>query len=486
MKIRKTISLFLLNALLATGCHNDLDIVQNNVLSASNMWQDEEDVESAVYGTYNYLRNALKTNIIYWGEYRNGLWGPGTHGTLHNNDHATIVSSTMNSTNEFATWTILYTTINQANLIAHYAQQMTISQESKDFALAHAHFIRAFCYFWIGRIWGDAPLALEGFESTAQELYLSRSPQTEVFNQVELDLEASARHMQASFTDKTIASSAALSMLQADFGLWMYSVAGAGDQYLTLAESAIQSLGLSPSRLETEYASIYDPSNKQGREIIWSIHQENGESTGGFSTQHLWNRGYLQPQYINLAVPIGTNQWWMFTDEYIAIILADERDTRASVTYGHGAYGTNDEEVGWSNKFVGRMISGTRVLDSDIIIYRYAQAYLFDAEIKYYRENYQGALQSLGVITNRAYGDVSYYTDLSKDAVLDAIVTENLKEFASESNTYWMLIRTDKIWDYNSNIAAQRTKTNILLWPITQTALNRNYNLKQTEGWSGQ
>src|SRR5690606_20179207 len=105
---------------------------------------------------------------------------------------------------------------------------------------------------------------------------------------------------------------------------------------------------------------------------------------------------------------------------------------------------------------------------------RYAQAYLFDAEINYYRGNYNDALEAINVVANRAYGKAGYYTDPAPEAVLDALVTENLKEFASEGNTWWTLIRTDEVWDYNPSVASQRNKTNILLWPITQSAINRN------------
>src|SRR5690606_25020081 len=102
--------------------------------------------------------------------------------------------------------------------------QMQVSQSAKDFALSNAYFIRAYCYFWIGRIWGDAPLPLDGYESTAQDMYLARSPQAQIFGQVASDLSLAEAHIQSSATNKTIATPAAVAMLKADFGLWMYSV----------------------------------------------------------------------------------------------------------------------------------------------------------------------------------------------------------------------------------------------------------------------
>lgn len=484
MNIKKIVLIVLSGAMLFTGCSKDLDIVQDNSLTSSNMWKTEADVKSAVYGSYIYLRNTFKTSIAYWGEYRNGLWGAGTHGTLQNPEMGSTVTSTMNATNNgYASWTSLYTTINHTNLIIKYAGQMQISQNTKDFALSNAYFIRAYCYFWIGRIWGDAPLALEGFESTNQELYLSRSPQSEVFKQVESDIRLAEQHILSSATDKTIATPASVAMLKADFGLWMYSVQKAGDSYLSLAESAVSDLKLSPAMLESDFGNIFNPATKKGKEVIWVIPQNQGESTDGFMRAQIWGVSYVQTQYRNTSVPVIENQWWIYTDEYLRIINGDSTDKRAAVTYDHGPYGVNNAEVGWANKYIGRIVSGTRVLDDDIILYRYAQAYLFDAEIKYHKKDYSGALSSLDVVTNRAYRTSSYYTSQTPDAVLHAIVTENLKEFANEGNTWWTLIRTDAVWDYNPNVASQKAKNNILLWPITQAAINRNYNLTQTTGW---
>lgn len=473
--------------LCCSSCMNDLDIMQDNKLSASNMWTEEKDATSAAYGLYYYLRSAFSDRIIYWGEYRNGLWGAGTHGTLINNEMAAVATSTMSATNTYADWSGLYTTINQANLILKHVPKMSLSDENKNFAMGNAYYIRAICYFWIARIWGDAPLCLDGYESTTQDMYLPRSPKSELYKQVETDIVNAAGYVKNSMVDKTTVTPAALAMLKTDYALWMYTNQNAGEGYLTMAEDAISSMNLTGSELQSDYAAIFSSRSKLGKEVIWAIHKDQSEAVNGFSLYQMWGSNYIASQYVNNPVPVtSSNQWWLYTERYIRLITEDPSDIRADVSYGHGAYGTGGADVGWANKFVGQVISNTRVLDSDLILYRYAQAYLFDAEIKYYRKQYAQALHSLGVVTNRAYGNAGYYQDATPKAVLDAIVKENLKEFTSEYNTWWMLIRTNKCWDYNENLAQLKDKQNILLWPITQGALNRNHNLKQTEGWIGQ
>jgi hypothetical protein len=110
---------------------------------------------------------------------------------------------------------------------------------------------------------------------------------------------------------------------------------------------------------------------------------------------------------------------------------------------------------------------------------------MLDAELKYWRKDYEGAVKSLNLIAKRAYGVDNFYTEATKEAVLDALCTETLLEFPCEGVVWWTLIRLDKIWDYNPSLAERRAlNPNILLWPISASARNKNTKLTQTEGWN--
>ena len=43
-------------AFVATACHGDLDIIQDNQLTASNMWTESSDVTTSAYGIYYLMR----------------------------------------------------------------------------------------------------------------------------------------------------------------------------------------------------------------------------------------------------------------------------------------------------------------------------------------------------------------------------------------------------------------------------------------------
>ena len=361
---------------------------------------------------------------------------------------------------------------------------MGLKEKPRAFCLGNAHFIRAYCFFQIARIWGDAPLPLWGYESTDTELFLGRTPVSEVLMRVERDIADAERYV-ADTSDKTVATPAAVAMLKADYALWMYRMQAGGEAYLAMAQEALGELGLSDALLEPAYADIFSSSNKCGREVIFAVHQDVSEALNGPAYYLGWNESYVEAAYRDNPVPTtGGNQWWWYTDTYRALLQADPADTRAALTCRTADYGTGGRRIGWTEKLMGRVDNGTRIFDSDFILYRYGEAFLMAAEARYYGKDYAGALEALAPLAARAYGRRDYYTDTSPEAVLQAIVDEYLREMVGEGRTWWMLLRTDKIWEYSADIAAQRDKNpNILLWPITQAAMSRNYNLTQTEGW---
>src|SRR5690606_13097853 len=136
------------------------------------------------------MRSAFSQGLVYWGEYRTGLWGAGNHGGLSQAVRDRTYQNTMDNTHTYADWEQLYTTINQANLVLRYTPQIPFTnEERREEVMANAYFIRANCYYWIARIWGDAPLVLEGYESASQDLRPTRTPAGDIYLQVESDIE---------------------------------------------------------------------------------------------------------------------------------------------------------------------------------------------------------------------------------------------------------------------------------------------------------
>ena len=259
------------------------------------------------------------------------------------------------------------------------------------------------------------------------------------------------------------------------------------------AEDALEAIGISPSLLCDDYGQIFDrmadnaKPSKNSKEVVFALYNDQTESkTGGYSWYFAFPEAYVAKGYQGKPVPIYETQWLDYGEGFLAK-LRDSRDnrgdTRVKYNLGEGDYGADGGRLTFCRKFLGDMSAGKMVLDADLIYYRAALAVMMDAELKYYRKDYGGALESLNIIAKRAYGKDDYYTDASQEAVLEALVDEYFLEFPAEGVIWWALIRLDKIWDYNDYLAANRNNTNILLWPISKSARDKNSNLTQTEGW---
>jgi hypothetical protein len=223
MTIMKKILLYALALISAVSC--SLDVDEKSAITTPTAWSSSSDAQAAVYGMMNRFRSAFNSNYMYWGEYRSGIWGPGAQDiTQTARDQAYL--NAIPSSHAACNWETLYKTINDANLILKHAPSISYNQESvKKQVLGSALFIRAFTYYWIVRIWGDAPLLLKGYESD-EDMFPSRTPKSEIFAQIEKDLEEAASDL----GDLEIASNMpninAVYTLLTDLYLWEYKVEG--------------------------------------------------------------------------------------------------------------------------------------------------------------------------------------------------------------------------------------------------------------------
>lgn len=468
--------------MLLSACNGDLDIINNSAVSSNSMWQEEGDATAAMYGLYNKFRSSFSEGYMYWGEYRTGLWGDGLTGQTSRDQ---VYQNQIPTNHTFADWTNLYTTINNANLILKHAQNIQFkTEESKNEVLANAYFVRAFCYYWIGRIWGDAPLLLDGFESDNQEgLFPTRNPADAIFKQVGEDADKALTLIPQNI-NKNIASKASISMLKADYDLWMYKVRKGGDSYLKDAADKVNYvLSNSSYALESNYADVFN--DNSGKEIIfeWSYIQD--EFTSGSTNDYLVPSQYVSSEYVNNPVQTGSHQQWCFyTQEYKTFLTSMPTDQRIKESFETFYDSSKNQTFQWINKFKGHWVNNTRVFDSNVIVYRYADAILMDAEIKLSENNITGAVEALNKIAKRAYGQDNYYaTTISAAEVKDAIITERKKEFCAEGKLWWDFIRLGVAFSENSYLRGRENEKNILLWPISQNSINKNPRLKQTIGY---
>lgn len=468
---------------LFSSCHGDLNVIQKSEVSANSMWQNENDAASALYGMYNKFRATFSSSYVYWGEYRTGLWGDGLAGQTERDQ---VYQNQIATNHTYADWGNLYTTINNANLILKYTPSIGFaSEEARNKILANAYYVRAFCYYWIGRIWGDAPVLLDGFESDQQEgLFPTRQPADRVFEQVGQDIDKALMYMPESVSDRNLASRGAIRMLKADYSLWMYKVRKGGDSFLQEAKTAVSAvLEDSKYTLEPDFENIFR--NELGKEIIFAWSYIQDEYTGGYPSDYLVPSQYVSGEAIENPVKVGSHQQWCFyTDAYKKILTEKENDQRTMVSFETYFDEPKNATFQWINKFAGTWTNGTRIFDSDLVVYRYADALLFDAEIRMASNDIPGAVEALNKVAARAYGVEDFYpSSLSSSDLNEAILKERMKEFAAEGKIWWDFIRMGVVFEKAPYLQGRENELNVLLWPVSQTSINKNPNITQTPGY---
>lgn len=466
----------------------DLDIGQDSKIDASSMWKTEEDCKSAMYGMYGQMRVAFSTNYASWGDYRAGMF---KSSLALGADISYMCSNTITSSNSGANWASLYKLINMANLVIKYTQNMPFSKEAeKNWVLANAYYVRAFSYYYVARNWGDAPLLVDGFESENDPgLYPAKTAATEIYRQVENDIKEAVLLMPAALpagtSAKSTATAAAVNMLKADYYLWMAKTQRieVSIAYPAAQEGLDQVFADKSLALLDTYADLFDATKKKGNtETIFVIHFAKDEYEGGFAKNYLFTDGTVNAQDKDLiadgTIAIGTEggiaQRVTFETSFEKLLYAVTSDQRAQATYR--VEKTAAKTYKWINKYAGEWISDARYYSSDIIVYRLADAILFQAELYGATGKPDKAIDELNKIAERAYGVKNYYSSDTED-VDEMILEERMKEFAAEGKLWWDFIRMGVVFERVPSLAGREDEKDVLLWPIHNDAKNKNPNL---------
>jgi len=464
-----------------------------STISTNSFWEDEGDVMSATYGMYNMFRSTFDVKTVIWGEFRTGFYGQGQSTATNWNN---LWNNSMTPTTVGTNWSTQYLLLNDANLILSKAPGISfLNETAKNHVLGQAYFVRAFAYFYIARLWGDAPIVTEGFESTDQNLEPSRSPKAQVLQQAKDDVNQAISLLGKRAGVNYIGKDAA-NMLKAEIYLWTAKVENGGDSDLIEAQKAIDEVLGAGYILEDDFETVFR--DEQSKEIIFSIFYSDleagsgdtsgsgGRATGTHPSHITLPSVELTPDNLESQIPVKAQPQWLDLSAYFVdnILNASVNDSRKEIT--RGTAGSGAQTVTWINKYIGEVFAGTRLSSSDLIIYRFAEAVLLKAEIENALGNTPEALSQLNKIAKRAYGVEDYYAGLTPSQVDDAILNQRILEFVLEGKSWFDIQRFGKAFDMIPSLAGRESEYNgnILLFPVAQDVINRNRNIKQTEGYN--
>ena len=399
-------------------------------------------------------------------------------------------------------WAAFYKAIFSANnMLALIDENDKLGPEETNIYVGEAKFIRALMYFYIVRLWGDAP-AITDPQGTADINGNSQMPRTsakEIYEKIIIpDLEDAENLLSGVSRDNNNQAPTiwAAKIALADVYLNMAGWPLKEEQYYAKAASkALEVVDQSPHRLMPEYKSLWLKTSSTDR------------------TEHIFafnhSLAYLPSQYAISYLGTEEGGWCDYcADPVFFSNYPDDKRKEFNFVVETVNAKTN-EKITWANfqtkaPYIRKYrnyggcaeygIEGEKSKSSSLSegitpIYRYADALLFYAEASCKAEGTPSAkaYECLNKVRDRAFGDQSHrLAGLSKEAFEKAVFDEFGWENAFEFKRWFQLVRTemvDEMLAKNTDLQARVNvnKQNYLFpVPVRQTELR---NWKNNPGY---
>ena len=211
--------IFILISFALLSC--SLDTIPNTKWGEDDYHKTEGQLKSLLNGGYICMQKALGAGVIIYGEMRSDIHYCSRTSEV---DFDNIINNNITSYNKHASWASFYQIIQQANLVIANAYEMLekgiVSKDTAEQILGEAYAMRAFTYFWITRIWGEAPLVLEPSVGDNYDSRLKKSSVDEIFDRILIDIEQS-KSLISDNGSRTHFTLSSVSALQAQVCTWL-------------------------------------------------------------------------------------------------------------------------------------------------------------------------------------------------------------------------------------------------------------------------
>jgi hypothetical protein len=417
------------------SCSDDMLVTTDPTrIGADLFYKNETQLLQALNGVYGQLQTITNTAYIFQ-EF------PSDNTTLDFNplDRGGAAGweafefSTVNQGNgEIANvWNQYYSMMYNINYALEKSAGSTVDAALKAPIEGQLKFIRAYGYFNLVQYFGDVVLVTQTLANPDAAFELARSPQAEVWAQVEKDLKEAVAALPATYPANQmgrITKGAALSLL--------------GKAYLTqkkYADAVTTLKQVTGYTLNPLYADNFNPARKNGPESIFEIQYQGGNDLGEWS-----NFAYVfAPRLSGGAVtgfantaPGGRNNP---TNDLIAAYETGDLRKDASLKTSYTLAG-KEVAIPYITKFTYPHTLTGRT-DNNWPVLRYADVLLMLAEsINEATGPSAEAFDYLNQVRKRA--GLAAKTGLDKVALRDAIMKERRVELAFENHRWFDLRRT--------------------------------------------
>ena len=249
-------------------------------ISLQSQYKSVTDAQSALKGAYDkFKQDIFQFENFSYGDIQSDNCYAGGDGVPGEEIDAVKVSS-LNSKVKLI-WSQYYEMGGAATAVIENAKLMRqgIDDATKKSIIAEAKFIRAYAYFDIVRIWGDAPLMVElippitsdNLTKIYPKLYPSRTPENKIYEQIIKDLEEAIPYLQSSNKGAFKATKGAANALLAK----VYATQGAKSarNYSKVVELCNNVIADGYS-LVNNFDDLWNPANKFTSESIFEVYYD--------------------------------------------------------------------------------------------------------------------------------------------------------------------------------------------------------------------
>lgn len=494
-----------------TSCKNELEEEIFSEFSASNFFENEDQLQAQNVGIYEAFRHVVWEQDMYFLVSMTGRYATSRVPSFA--WHAAYQTPDRQPFRYERIWNVGYNAIARANTVIKYVPESPFYAENPEIAkryIAEARWMRAYTYFQLTQLFGDLPLYTEPVESADPDiLFKSRSPVQDIYNVMIEDLEYANANLPVKWT-KT--GTGRVTKAGGAFLLGKVYLTSAGFP-LQIAENyqkaidVLKPLADNPSNYDVEllsnWKSVFSIDNEGNKEIIFA-HGNIYENLLG-SVLPFWTNPQFSP-FGGIQTRNGSGYQIAWHPDLLDLFEANDVRLTDGFTYTYTQI-NNGVTRNYSrnpinappNAYAGRNgICMTKYQDAgaignvihskDHIVYRYVETFLMLAEAYNEIGNSGAALPYLKIARDRVNASVITTTD--QTTLRNIIREERIRELYGEMGELFDVRR----WgieeeEYNNHRLRQWRNPGqgwdekFKLSPIPFIELGKNPNLTQNPNW---
>lgn len=249
-----------------------LDLSPVSAVGTTSFFKTQSDVLTALNGAYGALQfNGQYGQLYVVAEIPSDDTTPVLSGSVTDQDE--FDKFYIRTTNPFtlARWSDGYRGIYRTNALIDQIAGITMDETLRKRIVGEAKFLRALMYFNLVRVFGDVPLVLTEITDPLQGYEFSRAPVADVYAQIILDLTDADAALPVSYTGTDVgrATNGAAKSLLGRVYLTQKRYADAAAKLKEVIDRGTYSL-------QPNYADLFKPATKNGRESIFEVQFKKG------------------------------------------------------------------------------------------------------------------------------------------------------------------------------------------------------------------